>query len=281
MTIPKDFEQVGFLTKSYPQLEELAWKDSERFRQIADSVNRLAQESLYLLTKAKSGDIISVARVTLYLHIVQSFQGTLLLLQRGMEGHAAASIRIALEGLFKLVALALDKNCIVQFVTEQLLQQINYGEALLEIDRRQANSERKLFTPEQVASTRSKIREHRRTIVDMGANKFASRWTAKEWAEKAGMLQMYLLQYAMWCQPAHASAQHLETFFLKDESGEIKEINPLPKFRNFRLYVHTACVIVLEALNHVDDLAKRSKGKAPIKIRRSQLLKKLQQLDIS
>jgi hypothetical protein len=118
----------------------------------------------------------------------------------------------------------------------------------------------------------------RRGIV---GTKIASRWTAKEWAEKGGMLQVYLLQYAMWCQPAHASAQHLETFFLKNESGEIKEINPLPKFRNFRLYVHTACVIVLEALNHVADLAKRSTGKAPLKTRRRQLLKKLQQLDIS
>jgi Family of unknown function (DUF5677) len=97
-------EQKGFLGKS---IEDWVQKIRARHKQLftlADEVNELCHASMFEL-EPHNRDIHEMLVATLYLRVVSNYQGTVLLLERGMMPEARVLARAMLEAIFSLVAI--------------------------------------------------------------------------------------------------------------------------------------------------------------------------------
>ncbi len=276
---PEAFETHGFLAKEMANLRKTCKAAHSDWFDLAERLNRLCQETIYQLN-VKNEDGQGISQVALFVHILQTYQGAIICLSTGMESQALMLVRSAIEATFKLKAITVDTECVLQYADEARLAQIKFGEL---VNKSYLEHGTRFFSEDEVKEARDHIRGLKSELKKLKeeeetkkkSKRTYRRWGVGQWAEYAGLTDIYLIEYPLFCQPVHATADHLDAAFVKTNDGKVSELNPLPRFRLVVGCLHSAMNALLIALECVEPLAKKKRGYATIKTRRKQILKQL------
>lgn len=182
----------------------------------AEELNRQAHEVLFNID-AHNQDIEEVLIASLFLRTIHTYQGVILLVERGMIAQARMLARCMFDSLFPLCAIVRDENREV------------YREFVLvdHITRRKfVRKYRKLATAEE---KNLKILEDLETELESEIKDGdIKEIRTVDWAEKAGLLDWYNSIYSTLSNTVHSNVRDLEHYYVRNHENQIKEFKWWP-----------------------------------------------------
>lgn len=172
-----------------------------------------------------------------------SFQGTVLLLERGLPSEAKILARSLLETLFRAVAISKDPKHAERYVLEdQLFRRKMFNKSKL-----LSPHLRMKFESEQSAKLAIEIKTD---IEERELSEKTTQW----WAGEAGLSDFYNTAYALFSLSVHAASRDLEAHLRLDENDRIVAMQVGPSSSDLPLITISACeslILTLEAASSV------------------------------
>lgn len=205
-------ETDGFLSKDINEgIRSIRNKFSDVFK-LADQINKAAINVFRELNPGEGGDTAWVLP-SLFVRLVESYEGVILFLERGMPSQAKLLVRPMLEILFTFVAVSLDRKLMETAIDEAVKARYLQLKALLDLQDRELRTQAKDLDVEKLYL---KIKEE--YIDRKGQRKSLS---TKDWAEKAGLLDLYKTYYIAYCDATHSNLSTLkEDHIEQDPNGD-------------------------------------------------------------
>lgn len=150
----------------------------------------------------------------LYIRALTNYQSVILLCERGMNAEARAMLRVMIETIVKLCAIAKDdrdhQKLTRDFVLEDQSEQ-------LKLLRKFRNLHGGQFPPNMDVNELKRL--ERQLEKEKPTLKVRNK---EEWAKEAGLHDWYLTAYAVLSASVHSDVKDLESYFDVDEQGNIK-----------------------------------------------------------
>lgn len=240
----------GFLGKEItPYIDDIRAKSSDFF-QLSDETNKLSHQVLFKIdAHSKHEQELLVA--TLYMRIMASFQGVIILAERGMIPQSQVIMRSLLEAMFTLCALSEKRDlCTVYIQAEQkkrlkLLNKLGMLKSGLPSDK------------EESELIKLGI-ELKKDIEEKGIKPL----NVEQWSVEAGLHDIYLTAYTILCDPVHTNVNDLERYLVLDNDGEIKAFDWGPSSTGLHTLLMTNIECMLVTIKAVCDLFKINKDSA-------------------
>ncbi|NVN92476.1 MAG: hypothetical protein HXX11_18020 [Desulfuromonadales bacterium] len=147
----------------------------------------------------------------MFIRALHTFQGAVLMAERGMMTPGRMLARCMLEVVFQLVAISKDKSHAQEYAQSDTIHKLKSFRKL-----------QKLGGPEfskQIHLDRAAELENEKAA--LGLKNSAQ---VEEWAKRAGLHNFYLTAYAHLSGAVHSSPSDLEEYLILDENGIIKEL---------------------------------------------------------
>jgi len=206
-------EQHGFLGESMKEwINEIRSKYSDFF-ELAIDMNEMCQKVMFDLDvhNRNSQEIIIAS---LYIRCLSTFQGLVLLAERGMMAQARILARSLMEALFTLCALSKKSQLFDVFIKEDKRNRLTYLRKYREFHGGKL--------PENVSQ--EEIEELEKELeTEIKENGIQKRRT-EQWADDAGMKSWYLTAYPVLSDSVHTKVRDLEEHLWIDEKGEVSEL---------------------------------------------------------
>jgi hypothetical protein len=209
---------------------------------LCDEINKLCHKTLFEID-AHSREAQEILTATLYMRIKSSFQGVVILAERGMIPQAKMILRSILEAMFTLCALSKNVELCdfyIQADQKKRLKQL-YKLRMLKSGLPSASKETELQSLEQ---------ELKKDIEEKGIKLL----NVEQWAKEAGLHDIYLSVYTVLCDPVHTNVRDLERYLVLDENNEIKEFNWGPDTDYLEIVLSANIEFMLVALKATCDL---------------------------
>lgn len=212
-------------------------------------INRFSMELMQNL-KVDLNDNHKLITITLHLRINENFQGTILMLERGMMPQAKVLTRAMLETVFTLVALQKKP---------ELLQ--NYFDQHEEGKKRNLKAALQFQDEHLRASAKKhKLEQHYIDQKKSLKGKVINPLSPKQWAIEAGLEDFYNLYYTLYSNPTHSNLSALNDHVDESEAEINLAFGPSDKY----FYeVFQCCVYILinamnsSALSQGQDISKQ------------------------
>ena len=232
----------GFLD---PKLQHWIQESRKRYpewHRIAGDVNRFSLNVLFSLD-ARNGVIEELLLASLYLRILHTFQGAILLAERGMLTQGRMLARSMLEAVFPLAAIAKDSGFAKEYANKHKLQQLKFFRKAQQLGSEMV---KELEDPE----TKQLVEELKDEIDNLSIKVLRT----EDIAKKAGLHIWYLTAYAVLSGTVHSKAGDLEEYLVLGPNGEIKEFDWGPSSKGLRELLMTVTESMLMAVEHVKSI---------------------------
>jgi hypothetical protein len=209
-------ETDGFLSKDAPWIAKIRAENAARFS-LCEKLNQLAvrigMRELDVVTDTGYADSRIVALLLFY-RSTSSFQGTVLLAERGMIVEARTLARSCLETAIHLGALRTDPEHVRNLLNDELFSRKQRAKAILD-------------EPELVSSAAAG--RLRAFLDDVEKRGKLSRHSLEQLAKNAGVEGLYLFFRQLSSDAAHPTLSSLNRYVASDPSLNIKGTHCMPK----------------------------------------------------
>jgi hypothetical protein len=215
-----------------------AWMVNNRHHHIDlfNQAEKLNSDCYTALGKARphNGDKRELTVSCLFPRTMELFQGTYLLISRGMIPSSNVLLRTLIETMFVLIAVAKDDDALDAYILNDEAERLKTANKVIH-DKHGAI----LGIPiEDAERIKAEILE-----------KQIKKWSVEEFARKAGLYDWYLTVYAFLCGPVHAGIKDLEQYLNLDEHNQVKSIEFVPTDKGTTTILATACNVQNMALH--------------------------------
>ncbi|MDR3579667.1 MAG: DUF5677 domain-containing protein [Oryzomonas sp.] len=196
---------------------------------LAEQFNSICYESLRevsLSNKDNKKHIISC----LFLRIMEHFQGTYVLVTRGMVSSANVMLRALIEAMFVLVSISKDDDALKAYVLNDELERLKLANKIIE-DKDEVYSEADKKSAKQI---KSEIQDTLKEIKYL-------RYRTEDFARIAGLHNWYTTVYAFISRSVHATIKDMEQHLDLDECYNVKSIKLIPNDNGTLNILTTAC----------------------------------------
>ena len=217
---------------------------------IATEVNEFCQASMFEFP-VHNKDVQEMLTAALYMRTLSNYQSVILLCERGMAPERRAMLRVMLEAVVKLCAIAKDDPQLTKdFVLEDQSERLRL---LKKFRRLYGGRLPPNVDVNEFEQLERQLEAEKRTIKVR---------TTEDWAKEAGLLDWYLTAYSVLSASVHAGVKDLEHYFVIDKQGNIKEFNWGPDDRGMKDHLATAIEGILIALQCAAGFFKLTKNEA-------------------
>lgn len=255
-------EEAGFLSEQIKQYIDQHRQQNLSLFKLCEDINRFTHSTL-LTIDVRNRELTKMAVTCLFIKTMSTFQGIVLMTERGMENEAKISLRCLLECRFSIVAIKEDNNLVERLALED--DQYRRLKALKSY-KKNMDLGTTTFPP-----TPSK--EEVETLIDQLKKKIKEE-KLKEvpiWklAEIASLSEVYNSAYCYLSGTIHVDFSDLEKYLKINSSDRVETFlwGPDGKDINWILLISTESILnVLEAIRDVfslsyDDVWKEMKSR--------------------
>lgn len=231
-----EFDSNGFLT---PRIYEFEAGLEESYGDFLSRARRINCDCHELLFEAdvRNRDLQHLIIVALFLRVLEHYQATIILLSKGLIGPSKSSLRSLLEATFITRNVALGDEATTAYINTDLVERKKQINKALNNDYDNFRELRDEITQEIVSNIDDKIEHHR-----------AKKLSIEEQSKRAGMHDWYTTLYSHLSQSAHTSVRELESYLIRDESGEVQSFRYAPGLKEVpHLTLYTAHLVLLSA----------------------------------
>jgi hypothetical protein len=214
------FDDDGFLSSDH-----VAWTAITRaqFKEWFDLVDSFNREAMKILFAIKPGQAINqqLVAASLYGRALQSFQGAVIMAERGMIAGARSLVRSCAETAFAIGSVAVDDNFVDALIEDHQSHRLRHASAILNDPE-----SRQELTPEQVNNLQQVITE----ITGRYQRPRPQGIIWEQAARKADMTALYITTYRMISgDAAHATVLALDRHVQTDDQGRIGQLTFRPE----------------------------------------------------
>jgi hypothetical protein len=232
-----DFERQGFLSDEAQQLGRTLTKKDDILWTEARAVNEFCQAFQYELNVHKHS-LSETLSAVMYARTLTTYQGVLVLLERGMEQQAKMLLRCAFESLFPLVAISRDANFADRILVSEELERLKGLNKLIRYWERSGDPEGEIENARKLAgeikTQLAKVDGKKLSIVDT--------------AEAAGLVDWYDTVYSLLSNTVHSSIRSLEDHLHVDANGDVEAMKNEPSYEDAGKLLATGLESMLHAL---------------------------------
>lgn len=236
----------GFLDDDIQTWIEKHRTENQALFDTCHEINRIGQTHLFRLN-IHSGDIQDVLLALLLVRALSSFQGSLLLIERGMLYEAKVLLRTHIELLFRIKAVADEPEIATAYVLEDEIHR-----------RRFINKFKKLqdsISDEDGGMGLDALLEGiDQSIKDNEIKPLQAQW----FAHKAELNDLYNSAYSVFSSSVHANVRDLQECVVTDDEGNITEFLYGPDVGNLAPLLLTGgetMILILVSISKVFDLS--------------------------
>jgi hypothetical protein len=239
---PMGFHQRGFLASDITDaISKIRQEYAEWFR-FLDELNADSMAILWAF-KPKSDNEQHLVAAVLFCRAVQSYQGAIMMAERGMITEARTLVRNCAETAFALGAIALDRSFLGELIDGHFKHTANLARAYLE--------EQDLFT----RLTAQNVLALKQQIADIEAEYPEESPKGINWksvAKRVGMTILYNTVYRdTSSDAAHVTLDALNRHIIADEEENIKSLKFGPDDVDLESTLSIAVSALLHAMNGV------------------------------
>jgi SOS response regulatory protein OraA/RecX len=203
-----------FLERGYLSMDICRWiqkhrSENQEWFDLAEDINLFAHKTMYDFSIPKSSAkhlLVSTA----YIRCLSLYQGTILLVERGMIYEAATLTRGLMETLFVLCAAAKNTEFALQYIDSNDLKKFDLVSKMMLA----GESIRKII---EGTITEDEIKKKRQELKAKGIRDF----TIAEVAEKADLVDYHRTNYSFFSfMAAHPTPNSLDKYFEEGADGE-------------------------------------------------------------
>jgi hypothetical protein len=206
------------------------WMENNRLHYIDlfNQTEKLNSDCYSALGKARphNGDKRELTVSCLFPRTMELFQGTYLLISRGMIPSSNVILRTLIETMFVLVAITKDNDALDAYILNDEAERL-----------KTAN---KVIHDKHSAILGIPIEDAERIKAEILAKQI-KKWSVEDFAKKAELYDWYLTVYAFLCGPVHAGIKDLEQYLKLDENNKVESIEFVPTDKGTNAILTTAC----------------------------------------
>ncbi|RWG78560.1 DUF5677 domain-containing protein [Mesorhizobium sp.] len=207
----------GFLSEEPLPLEAEIVRAHREVFALARRVNRECHKLIFG-TDVRNRDGKAMLVASLFLRALQHYQSAVWLLQKGMIAAAKAAIRIELEAVFAVRAIAVSEENYRAYVNDDLLQRYKL------MNKARMNDYPALGALRDSIGDGKQIGELKQKIADAGIKPILT----EEWSKRAEMHDVYLSVYALLSYAIHSNVRELDAYLTLGPDSEVQEIEYAP-----------------------------------------------------
>lgn len=232
----------GFIDEEIESwINKIHQNNSDLFRLCKD-VNRLGQNAIFKI-EAHNKDLQEILSATLYIKALSTYQGIILLVERGMLPQAQILLRALLETIFSLRAITINKSLAIDYVCSDQIQRL-----------KSLNKLKVLHCGIPPYADVDEIMELEQELKkDIEKYKIKKRST-EDWAKEAGMHDWYLTAYTVLCDSVHTNVRELEEYLELSADEEIIEFRWGPSERNLKKVLMSSIECMLLTFKSIGNL---------------------------
>lgn len=236
------FEEQGFLSEDIATIRKEIRERYALYFRMVDRVNSLCQRAIAEVS-VYSHDGQQVIATSLMIKLLNDAEGSILLVERGLESQARSLLRVAIEALFILWNLCQDEHFFRAYVYRSEIERLTLVRALLKNPARMFDDVRPHLTPDLADKITKEIKE-------AGVTKEM----AEQLAKGVGLGHMYDGFYRLLSQDIHSSPRALERYIIADDEEEFKGLRYGPMTGDIILILTTAAMVMLMAIGAINQL---------------------------
>jgi len=195
---------------------------------ICQEVNLIAQTNLHKLN-INSKDVQEILLALLHVRALSAYQGSLLLIERGMLTEAKILLRTLLEILFRIRAISKSREIAQAYILEDEQHRKKF-----------INKFKQLSDSVKEAQGNPELDDLLNTLNQNIAERDIKELQTQWFANKAGLDDFYNSAYSLFSLSVHANVRNLEELVVADEKGNIKEFLYGPDVTGIPLLLLTA-----------------------------------------
>jgi hypothetical protein len=199
----------------------------------ATELNRDCHDLLFTC-QPRNRDGRQVLVCLLFLRVLEHFQSTVILLQRGLVSPAIVMARACLEAVFATRAIALDPEALRRFILDDQIERLKLAQKAEQYSYPNLEDLRRAVAEGLSAVIKSEIQAE-------GAQRFST----EAMSRLAGMHDWYVTVYPLWSKTAHSRVRDLEQYLNQEATGEITSLKYAPGFDHLQLVLLTTMHAVL------------------------------------
>jgi Family of unknown function (DUF5677) len=232
------FASDGFLSTEISRFEQaIAARYLKKLR-LAEDTNRLTHRIIYLV-KPHSEHLPELMLASLLSREASSFQGFLILLNKGLVTQAQIILRNLAEMMFITGAIGKDKTFVDKYVSSEEITRAKTLEALVR-DKQRRGEEVDEETKELIKGIRAKIQ-----------SEGLATFTTERVAAIAELSSYYDTLYRLTSMAAHASPRELSAALDIDSSGNVVSVSYEPIVDDLDMYLDYGISMMLYILHEV------------------------------
>jgi hypothetical protein len=230
-------DEKGFLGKEVEKwIQEIRYAHKDFFA-LADEVNKYCQKAMYSF-EAHNRDKQEVLVSTLYLRVLNNYQASILLAERGMMPQSGVLARAMIEALFSLCAIAKNEKYANDFILENQKHRLKF-----------LNKFRQLhggLPPDSYKEEVDLLEQKLKDEIKSGEIKEKS---TEQWSRDADMHDWYLTAYSLLSVSVHSKVKDLERYLVLNDKEDIVEFRWGPDDHDIEKILMTLIQGILTALN--------------------------------
>jgi len=225
----------GFLSNEADEDRNLILNSYREAFVLAKDLNRQSM-SLFREYSLCMNNEVKIAIAALMTRIVETYQGVIIMLERGMTSQARMLVRSQLEALFQMAAMVKNPNLYDSYAAKHYRSTIS---ALKAAKRWKQESLKGRLSKERIDEL---ILEHETKLKEIKANSLK----IYKWAEKAGLSDFYNVFYVENSSAIHSDMWALDDHVSDDEHGLQVNFGP----NDFDLYhiLRTSISVMVSAI---------------------------------
>lgn len=238
----EEYNRDGFLSENIDQIISKNRKKFSGWFDLCLEVNAFFHDLLSNL-KIQDSDEKKMVGACLSLRASSTFQGIIILAERGMVAETRMLLRCLMELMFSICALTKNENFVKEFILED-------QRGRLKIINKLKASSKKIKNWLKGFETES-LEEKLKKEINKKQIKHISTY---EIAQKAGMTDHYNTAYSALSSTIHPKIKDLEEYLLKNDNGEIVSFRWIPANDDTDTYLLTAIECTFFIFNSIYNL---------------------------
>lgn len=206
-----DFEDNGFLSPAMKEvIVEFRNTHTKAFG-LAEKLNEIAHREMFA-TDITNNNNQQLLIACLLQRALTTFQGVVVLAERGMPAEATTLLRTLVEVMFRLVAIAKDPEVGRIYIHQDQLQRKKFINKFKLLSRHVRSAAE---TPSHVHD--SLLADINQKIIDENISERGTFW----FAEQAGLTDFYHSAYSVLSGTVHANIRDIESALVVDGNGKV------------------------------------------------------------
>jgi hypothetical protein len=236
-----EFGEEGFLSTKIDDLIQKCHTKYKDWFELHESINKYCWGLISKL-KFHSDNRQEYLTLALFLRTLSIFEGSYILIERGMVSETKILLRTLMETLFSLCAVARDKEA-----AEQFYQGHNYlkYKAL----KKMLESHSPAIVPNEI--------DYGKRLAELknpAQTKKSKPLSVEEWATKAGLHDFYASAYIYFSWTAHSNVMEIGKLLQGESDDSVRKIVLSPDFEEVYKYLMTGIECIVIALGSINKL---------------------------